>query len=74
MTQNIGLKVKQPKRECEDTHCPFHGKLSIRGKLFDGKVTGNKAKQTISAPTGIDLVTYGLNSSTPFPACFAIIL
>ena len=40
MTLNIGLKVKEPKRECNDIHCPFHGEISIRGKLFDGKVTG----------------------------------
>jgi len=48
MTRNIGLKVKEPKEECADKHCPFHGNLSIRGKLFDGKVTGSKAKQTIT--------------------------
>ena len=48
MTLNIGLKVNPPKRECEDIHCPFHGNLSIRGKLFDGKVTGSKARQTIT--------------------------
>ena len=48
MTLNIGLKVKEPKRECTDKNCPFHGNLSIRGKLFDGKVTGSKAKQTIT--------------------------
>jgi len=48
MTLNIGLKVKAPSRECTDIHCPFHGKLSVRGKLFDGKVTSNKAKQTIT--------------------------
>jgi len=48
MTINIGLKVKEPKRECADKNCPFHGNLSIRGKLFDGKVTGSKAKKTIT--------------------------
>ncbi len=48
MTQNIGLKVKEPERSCSDNHCPFHGGLSIRGKLFDGKVTGSKARQTIT--------------------------
>lgn len=48
MTKNIGLKVKEPSRECSDIHCPFHGNLSIRGKLFDGKVTSDKAKQTIT--------------------------
>ncbi len=46
--KDIGLDVDIPKRECNDRHCPFHGELSIRGKLFDGKVTGNKAKQTIT--------------------------
>ena len=46
--KNIGLKVNEPIRECTDKNCPFHGGLSIRGKLFDGKVTGDKAKQTIT--------------------------
>ena len=48
MTRDIGVKVKEPKRECSDKNCPFHGGLSIRGKLFDGKVTGSKARQTIT--------------------------
>ena len=48
MTKNIGIKVNEPTRECSDKNCPFHGDLSIRGKLFDGKVTGDKAKQTIT--------------------------
>ncbi|MDH3313387.1 MAG: 30S ribosomal protein S17 [Nitrosopumilus sp.] len=48
MTRDIGLKVNGPKEKCTDKHCPFHGNLSIRGKLFDGKVTGSKAKQTIT--------------------------
>lgn len=48
MTADIGLKVKAPERQCTDAHCPFHGRMSIRGKLFDGRVTGNKAKQTIT--------------------------
>ena len=48
MTRDIGLKVKAPSRECTDKHCPFHGNLSVRGKLFDGKVTSSKAKQTIT--------------------------
>ncbi len=48
MTRNIGLDVKAPAKECAGKHCPFCGNLSIRGKLFEGKVTGNKAKQTIT--------------------------
>lgn len=48
MSKDIGLKVKEPAKDCTDEHCPFHGDLSVRGKLFDGKVTSNKAKQTIT--------------------------
>jgi len=29
-------------------HCPFHGNLPVRGKLFDGKVSSAKAKQTVT--------------------------
>ena len=47
MTKNIGLDVKAPKKECNDS-LSISWKLSIRGKLFDGKVTGDKAKQTIT--------------------------
>ncbi len=48
MTRDIGIGVESPKRECSDVHCPFHGRLAVRGKLFDGKVTGDKARQTIT--------------------------
>ena len=48
MKKNIGLDVKPPKKECSDDNCPFHGKLSVRGKLFDGKAVSTKAKQTIT--------------------------
>jgi len=43
MTRNIGLQVKTPKSECNDDLCPFHGVLSIRGKLIQGKVVRAKA-------------------------------
>ena len=46
--RDIGIGVSKPDRECNDTNCPFHGNLSIRGKLFDGRITGTKAKQTIT--------------------------
>ena len=39
--------MNAPKNKCDDVHCPFHGELSIRGKLFDGKVVSAKARRTI---------------------------
>ncbi len=47
MTRNIGIPITVPKKECNDKHCPFHGILSVRGKLFEGKVVSAKAKNTI---------------------------
>jgi|TARA_B110000014_G_scaffold246166_1_gene218670 small subunit ribosomal protein S17 len=48
-SRNIGLKVKSPKGEPDknDLKNPFNGTLSIRGKLFEGKVVKNKAKNTV---------------------------
>ena len=47
MRKNIGLKVKPPKKECNDKHCPFHGSLSIRGKVLEGVVVSAKAPKTV---------------------------
>jgi len=44
--RNIGLDVKPPKKSCNDIKCPFHGKLSIRGRVFEGKVVSDKATKT----------------------------
>lgn len=43
-TKNIGLETKNPERQCEDSNCPFHGTLKIRGKLLTGKVVSIAAK------------------------------
>ena len=47
--RNIGIKVKSPKEKPAegDKKNPFNGTLSIRGKLFEGKVVKTKAKHTI---------------------------
>ena len=49
MTRNIGIKVNAPKEEPKDgdTKNPFNGTLSIRGKLFEGKVIKSKARDTV---------------------------
>lgn len=33
-----GLDVPTPKKQCEDTRCPFHGNLKVRGRLLNGRV------------------------------------
>ena len=49
MTRNIGLPVKESKGKIPDNekNNPFNGTLSIRGKLFEGKVVKSKAKNTV---------------------------
>ncbi|MEM0364335.1 MAG: 30S ribosomal protein S17 [Candidatus Nitrosocaldus sp.] len=45
--RNIGLEVTLPARSCNDLKCPFHGRLSIRGKLLTGIVVSKKAKKMV---------------------------
>lgn len=47
MARNIGISIQSPKAECSDHFCPFHGKLSVRGKLIEGKVVSAKAPKMI---------------------------
>lgn len=45
---NIGIKgIKNPKTVCQDRHCPFHGTLSVRGRIFDGKIVTNKMDKSV---------------------------
>ncbi|MHA1792767.1 MAG: 30S ribosomal protein S17 [Promethearchaeota archaeon] len=48
-TRNIGIKVtKVPERECDDPNCPFHGTISLRGRVFEGIVTSTKRQLTVT--------------------------
>lgn len=47
MTRNIGISVHSPKSACSDHLCPFHGTLSVRGKLIKGKVVSSKAPKMV---------------------------
>ena len=44
--KTIGIDVKPPEEKCEDPRCPWHGKLSIRGKAFHGIVKSTKSSKT----------------------------
>ena len=41
---NVGIDVTPPKITCEDSMCPFHGSLKVRGKLIKGRVASIKAQ------------------------------
>jgi small subunit ribosomal protein S17 len=46
--RNIGVpNVEPPEKTCDDVHCPFHGNLSVRGRIMEGIVTSTKMHKTI---------------------------
>lgn len=44
--ENIGIKVKLPKKKCNDENCPFHGRLKCRGKVLTATVVAAKMQKT----------------------------
>lgn len=47
MVRNIGVSIVSPRKTCEDEFCPFHGTLSVRGKLLTGIVSSAKAPKMV---------------------------
>ena len=46
--RNIGINVTTPTKSCKDIHCPFHGKLPVRGQIITGTVRSYKMDGSIS--------------------------
>lgn len=44
--RNIGIDAVPPKGECSDDKCAWHGQLSVRGSILQGKVVSSKARKT----------------------------
>jgi small subunit ribosomal protein S17 len=38
---DIGIDVKPPAKVCTDQNCPFHGRLPVRGQIFEGTVVSD---------------------------------
>ncbi len=43
----IDPAITPPEEECDDPNCPFHGTLSVRGQVLEGKVTSDKMDKTV---------------------------
>ena len=52
MKKSIGIGLEPPKEKCEDTRCAWHGKLAVRGKVFNGIVKSSKIKNTVIVEWG----------------------
>ncbi len=46
MKKDIGIDARAPEKKCSDEKCPWHGKLSVRGKILEGKVVSVKSAKT----------------------------
>jgi len=44
---DIGIDVEKPKEACEDSRCPFHGQLSVRGTVLNGTVVSARMQSTV---------------------------
>lgn len=48
MKTKIGYDLEyMPKDTCTAVNCPYHGKLSIRGKIFEGKVESDLMQNSV---------------------------
>lgn len=45
--RNIGY-APAPDKSCEDPACPFHGALSVRGKVVEGRVVNDANSVTVT--------------------------
>ncbi|MCZ6648174.1 MAG: 30S ribosomal protein S17 [Nitrososphaerales archaeon] len=44
--RNVGIDLKPPTKTCDDMHCPFHGVLGVRGRVFQGTAVSVAAPKT----------------------------
>jgi len=39
--------LKRPEQECDDGNCPFHGSLSVRGRVLNGVIASDKMEKSV---------------------------
>ncbi len=43
----LGLDAPEPETTCDDDNCPFHGSLSVRGQVVEGRVASTDMEGTV---------------------------
>jgi small subunit ribosomal protein S17 len=46
-SRSIGIDAQPPEKTCEDPNCPWCGSLSVRGRIFEGKVVSTKMNRSV---------------------------
>lgn len=52
MKKDIGIGIKPPGGECRDPSCPWHGRIPVRGRAFQGSVRSAKSHNTVMVEWG----------------------
>ncbi len=42
------LGINPPEKTCNDEYCPWHGKITVRGRFFKGIVVSDKMEKTVT--------------------------
>jgi small subunit ribosomal protein S17 len=42
-----GLEVAAPKKKCDDSRCPFHGNIKVRGRLLTGRAVAEASRSFV---------------------------
>ena len=45
--RNIGIEAKAPQEVCSDSKCPWHGSLSLRGRVLVGNIKNARASKLV---------------------------
>jgi len=43
----VAASFERPEKTCDDPDCPFHGSLSVRGRVLEGTVAGAEMNKTV---------------------------
>ncbi len=46
-SRHIGI-APTPKRTCDDNNCPYHGTLSVRGRVMETEVVSDRMDKTVT--------------------------
>ena len=50
--KEVGMGIKAPSKKCEDSKCPFHGSVKLRGRVFVGMLTSKDTHKTATVVWG----------------------
>jgi small subunit ribosomal protein S17 len=41
------MSLNKPENECNESDCPFHGSLSVRGRILEGEIVSTRMQKSV---------------------------